>query len=71
MASLVLIDQVTEHQTVHLLVAEDLSMIQFCITTTPSGRVFVSMFLPEGVVEGYPLGTLIKKDVVSRAMPDF
>jgi hypothetical protein len=34
-------------------------MLQFGITTTPSGRVLVSMFLPEDVVEGYPLGTLI------------
>ena len=65
MTSLVLIGQVTEHLTVHLLVAEDFNILKFCITTTPSGRVLVSMFLPGDVAESYPLGALIKKDVVS------
>jgi hypothetical protein len=35
------------------------TMLQFCITTTPSGRVIVSMFLPEDAVEGSQLGALI------------
>ena len=34
-------------------------MLQFCITTTPSGRVLVSMFLSEDAVEGSQLGALI------------
>ena len=34
-------------------------MLQFCITTTPSGRVLVSMFLTEDAAEGSQLGALI------------
>jgi hypothetical protein len=34
-------------------------MLQFCITTTPSSRVLVSMFLSEDAVEGSQLGALI------------
>ena len=53
-----LIGQVTEHLAVRLLAA-DTGMLQFSITTTPSGRVLVSTFLPGDFGEGYPLGALI------------